>query len=608
MRYAIVLLAFFLTVPSLLANEKPAKPAPMIFVETQFPGASALVLADTVAEPIEKQLDGLEGVVQLASRCNNDGTYLLAISFKPGVNLDQAQVNVQDRVARALPMLPDLVKDGGITVKKKSPVLMIVNLSSPKDRYDTLYLSNYATIQLKDELTRLTGVAAVTLFGTRDYSMRAWLDPQKMAARKLSATDVIDAIRMQNVQVAAGAIGQPPIAKDFKFSITTQGRLKDAKEFEDIIIKNDPTGARVRLKDVGRVELGAQAVNGNVRHNGQASVALGIYPLPDSNAKQTSRAVEQRLAELRKRLPEGLKLDVVFDFAATPADYLLIDVELPPAASAERIDRTLSACDKLLRDVPGVQDLTTFTENPFDIVRNQPCILVRLAPADKRKMSRTEITRAIRAKLANVPDALLRLRHLARAGISRHGYPIDAAVTGPEADKVHALAQAFAGRLQKAKKLTDVWVSRESSPRPQLFIEIDRAKAANLDVAISDIIATMEARLGSVYVNQFNVFGRTWQLNVQLDGKPGGRVRDLKQIQVRNSKCDMVPIGSLVNVKAIDAPATIHRIDLRPAVQVSANPAADVSLLEARGFAASQFEKARKKLRLPADYRLTWLP
>src|SRR5947199_625153 len=234
---------------------------PTVEVSAVYPGANAQVVADTVAAPIEQQVNGVEGMMYMSSQCTNDGNYTLTVTFKPGSDLNIGQVLVQNRESLAEPILPDLVKRRGISVKKKSPnVLMIVNLVSKDSSRSSLYLSNYATIQIRDELARLPGVGDITYLGQRDYSMRLWLDPRKMANRGLSATDVTRAIEQQNAQVAAGQIGQPPVptGQVFQYTMSTLGRLADAEQFADIILKNDAGGRIVRLRDVARIELGAQ--------------------------------------------------------------------------------------------------------------------------------------------------------------------------------------------------------------------------------------------------------------------------------------------------------------------------------------------------------------
>ncbi len=312
----IVTLAGLVAVFALPVAQYPEITPPTVEVSASYPGANAKVVAATVAAPIEQQLNGVEGMMYMSSQCTNDGTYTLTITFQHGTDLNIAQVLVQNRVALAQPVLPELVKRLGVAVKKKSPsVLMIVNLFSPDGSRDSLYLSNHATIQLKDELSRLEGVGDISYLGQRDYSMRLWLDPARMASRGLSVGDVMRAIEQQNAQVAAGQIGQPPVSpgRAYQLTMSTMGRLVEAEEFAELIVKNDPSGRLVRLRDVANIELGAQAYNQTCTFDGRPSVALSIYQLPGSNALETARAVRERMAQLKERFPSGVDYTIVYD-------------------------------------------------------------------------------------------------------------------------------------------------------------------------------------------------------------------------------------------------------------------------------------------------------
>jgi multidrug efflux pump len=297
---------------------------PTVEVSAIYPGANAKTVSATVAAPIEQQVNGVEGMMYMSSQSTNDGNYALTITFKHGIDLNIAQVLVQNRVTLATPILPDIVKRRGVTVKKKSPnVLMIVNLYSPDGTKDSLYLSNYATIQLKDELARLPGVGDINYLGQRDYSMRVWLDPGKMEYRKLTAADVVKAIEQQNVQVAAGQIGQPPVPRGqvFQYTLSTLGRLADPEQFEEIILKTTPEGGIVRLRDVvtgngpGKpgIEMGAQGYDQTCTMDGKPSVALSVYQLPGSNALEVARLVRAKMAELKNRFPAGVHYSIVYD-------------------------------------------------------------------------------------------------------------------------------------------------------------------------------------------------------------------------------------------------------------------------------------------------------
>jgi multidrug efflux pump len=340
----VIVLAGAVAVFTLPVAQYPEVTPPTVQVTALYPGANALTVRDTVAAPIEEQVSGVEGMMYMFSTCTNDGAYTLTVTFKLGTDSDMAQVLVQNRVSLALPVIPALVQNEGINVRKMSPnTLMIVNLISPDGRYDELRLSNYATVNVKDELGRLPGVAGITYLGQRDYSLRAWLDADKMAAMGLSAMDVVTAIAQQNVQVAAGQIGQQPVPRgqQFQLTINTQGRLVEPEQFADIILKtssvstqtspNGSTGSTsqsatagmprttaqtvgvVRLRDVARVELGSQQYDQSCTLDGKPSVALSIYQLPGSNALDTAAGVYAKMKELKTRFPDGLDYEIVYD-------------------------------------------------------------------------------------------------------------------------------------------------------------------------------------------------------------------------------------------------------------------------------------------------------
>lgn len=312
----VITLAGGIAVFTLPIAQYPDIAPPTVEVSAYYPGANAQVVADTVAAPIEQQINGVENMLYMSSQCTNDGMYKLTITFRIGVDLNMAQVLVQNRESLAEPILPDLVKRRGVTVKKKSPsILMIVNLFSSDGTRENLYLSNYATIQLRDELARLEGVGDITYLGQRDYSMRVWLDPGKMSFRNLTSSDVTRAIEQQNSQVAAGQIGQPPVptGQVFQYTMSTLGRLTDADQFADMILKTDAEGRIVRLKDVARIELGAQGYDQSCTLDGKPSVALSIYQRPGSNALETARLVRLKMEELKGRFPTGLDYAIVYD-------------------------------------------------------------------------------------------------------------------------------------------------------------------------------------------------------------------------------------------------------------------------------------------------------
>jgi len=297
---------------------------PTVQVACSYPGANAKVVADSVAAPIEQQVNGVEHMLYMSSQCTNDGLYNLTVTFELGTDLNMAQVLVQNRVALATAQLPQQVQVQGVTVKKKSPsILLAVNLISPDGRYDDLYLSNYATIQIKDELLRIDGVGDISYLGERDYSLRMWLNPDKMAAMNLSTNDVVRAVQSQNVQAAVGQIGQQPMLPGqlYQLPMSTLGRLEDEEQFKNIILKtgegaegeSHSSNAIVRLRDVARVELGAQQYDQICHLDGQPSVGLAVFQLPGSNALDVAKKIKKKMEELKQNFPAGLEYKIVYD-------------------------------------------------------------------------------------------------------------------------------------------------------------------------------------------------------------------------------------------------------------------------------------------------------
>jgi multidrug efflux pump len=311
----VITLAGGLSIFTLPLAQFPRISPPTVSVSCAYPGASARDVAEAVAAPIEKEVNGVEGMMYMSSSCANDGSYSLTVTFHQHVDLNMAQVLVQNRVSLAIPKLPDVIKATGVTTRKRTPdILMGLALQSPHGRYNQLYLSNYALMKVKDELSRVPGVGDVFLFGQRDYSMRIWVDPMKLASRSLTAADVVAAIREQNEETASGIIGQQPVAdgQDLAITLDTLGRLKETREFEDIIIRSDSQGRVTRIKDVARVELGAKSEDVNCRLDRKATVFLAIFQLPDANALDTDARVRAKMNDLKRSFPEDLDWDVGF--------------------------------------------------------------------------------------------------------------------------------------------------------------------------------------------------------------------------------------------------------------------------------------------------------
>src|SRR3989441_10375263 len=297
-------------------SEYPEVVPPTVVVRAVYPGANPKTIAETVASPLEQTINGIENSLYMFSQSTADGVMTLTVTFKLGTDVDNAQVQVQNLVNQVLPKLPEEVRRLGVTTMKSSPDLtMVVHLFSPDGRYDDVYLRNYAVLQVRDELARIQGVGQITVFGSGDYSMRVWLDPNKVAARGLTASDVVAAIREQNVQVAAGTIGAQPSQKNvpFELTINAKGRLVTEEEFENIIVKTGTNGETILLKDVARVELGAAEYSLRSLLNNKTAAAIPIFQLPGSNAIELSNNVRAKMAELKKKFPDGVDYSVVYD-------------------------------------------------------------------------------------------------------------------------------------------------------------------------------------------------------------------------------------------------------------------------------------------------------
>ncbi len=312
----VIFAAGLISIPMLPIGEYPEVVPPSVVVRTVYPGANPKVIAETVATPLEEAINGVEDMMYIKSVAGSDGVLQLTVTFKPGTDPDEAAVRVQNRVAQAQARLPEDVRRQGVTTQKQSPVfLMVVHLVSKDGKYDSLYLRNYMRLHVKDEMARITGVGDAQAFGGGDYAMRIWLDPDKVAARGLTASDVLRSVREQNVQVSAGQLGAEPMpnGSDFLLPINAKGRLESAEEFGDIVLKSGSEGEIVRLSDVARIELAAGDYTLRARLNGMNAAALGIFQAPGANALDIRDAVVGKMAEIRKKLPPGVEITSVYD-------------------------------------------------------------------------------------------------------------------------------------------------------------------------------------------------------------------------------------------------------------------------------------------------------
>ncbi|MBA4031600.1 MAG: transporter [Planctomyces sp.] len=822
----VVTLAGAIAMVGLPIAQYPAVAPPTVQVDCNYPGASSLVVAQTIAAPIEQQVNGVENMLYMSSQSTSDGSYTLTVTFKPGVDLDLAQVLVQNRVALATPQLPDVVRATGVITKKRAPdILMTVSINSPTDRYDQLYISNYALLHLRDEIARLPGISEVLLFGQRDYSMRVWIDPEQLSTRGLTVNDVVAAVREQNFQVAAGSIGQPPHAGGVprQIPLAVVGRLNSEEAFENIIVRATEHDQIVRIRDIGRVELGARSQDINNRFDGKPTVGLAIFQLSDANALTTADIIKAKMEELAKDFPEGLAYEIGYDttpfiresidevfkalrdatilvaivvliflqgwrpaiiplvavpvaiigtFAAmavvgfsinnltlfglvlaigivvddaivvveavqhhiseglspreaairamdevagpviavglvlsavfipcafitgivgeffrqfaltiaistilsmlnsltlSPAlaaillqgkdakpdiltriinfllgwffawfdwafrsstnvytnvvgkllrvpalilvvyggllvltvwgfnqlprgfipsqdmGYMIASIQLPDSAAAGRTRDTVAKIEQIAMETPGVKNVNSIAGNSFILSSygsNFGSMFIILESFHDRRGNPKKSVDAIAASLRKnyaekIPEAMISVfpppavRGLGRAG----GFRL--MVEDREELGLFELQKATDDLIAKMNATGKVQggftVFKTNSP--QIFADIDRQACLQLGVPLPEAFGALQATMGSRYVNDFNRFGRTWQVVVQADSDFRNDIADLKKIKVRNNRGEMVPLAAVCTLKEVSNPLVISRYNMYPAATVNGNVA-----------------------------------
>ncbi len=829
---------------SLPVAQYPNVVPPTISVTTRYPGASARTVVDTVALPIEQQVNGVDGMIYMQSYGASDGSYSLTVTFRIGMDINFAQVLVQNRVSSALASLPQAVQAQGVTVQQKSTaVLMFVTLTSPDARYDSLFLANYATINLKDQLARLPGVGNVLVFGAGQYSMRVWLDPNRLQARSLTTQDVVDALKGQNQQVAAGQLGMPPSpdTQPFQFTLDVAGRLDEVAQFEDIVVKTASDGQMTRLRDVARVELGAQTYSQAFTLNGKPAAGIGIYQTLQANALTVAGEVKAQMAKAAKGFPQGLTYGVPFDtttfvrasidevyktlleagilvlivilfflqdwramlvpattvpvtiigafagmaalgftvnlstlFAIVLAIGIVVDDAIVVVeGAAHHIERGLPAkaaairaMDELFGPIIGITlvlmsvflpaafipGLTGKMFAQFALVIAATALLSAVNAATLKPTQcalwlrpaipperRNIVYRAFNAVYGRFENAYVALigRMVARSSlmcaiafllIAGAGYGLSRIPTGflPIEDQGYLLVTAQlpdGASLQRTKRVLDRvseiagkipgvdqviaisgvsaldnnsalanagvayvvlkdWSERGKgedlrslfqrfnrdlaaieearilafppppiqgignaggfalqlelrdgsfdlgklqgitnsvvkdaqtqsglqrvtssfrSTVPQLKVEVDRAKAETVQVSIDDVFSTLAAYLGSSYVDQFNKFGRTFQVYVQADSQFRLRPQDIELLPVRNKQGDMIPLGTMVKITPAVGPSLLSLYNLYPSSTVLGLPAAGFS----SGEAITLMEQIAGKA-LPAGSSFEW--
>ncbi|PAU62398.1 efflux RND transporter permease subunit [Pseudomonas indica] len=839
----VIVLAGLAAMRALPIAQYPQILPPQVSVTANYPGASSQVIAETVAAPLEQQINGVEGMIYQLSNSSSSGQMSLTVYFQVGTDPDQATIDVNNRVQAALAKLPEEVRRQGVKVQKKSSdILQVVTLYSPDNSRDPVYISNYALINVIDELKRLDGVGDASQFGSKDYSMRIWLRPDKLAQYDLTPTDVVNAIREQNSQFAAGSFGQQPMKEeqDFTYTVTTQGRFTDPKEFGSVILRTDETGASLLLRDVARIELGAQDYSLVTTLNGQQNAAFGIYLQPGANALDTAEAVRNTMERLSKRFPDGIAYKIPYDttkfvkvsieevvktffealvlvvlvvfiflqnwratlipvlaipvsligtfagmymlgfsinlltlfgmvlaigivvddaivvienvervmrtqrlsareasikameevtgpivaivlvlcavfipvgflgglagqmykqFAITIAvsvvisgivaltlspalcalllkmehkepaapfrwfnrafdrftagyaagvlfflkrsviglllfggmiaimvllfnrvpgslvpdedqGYVINAYFLPPAASLTRTDALTSDVTRQMMKHPAVQDVVTFAG--FDVLTfgqrsNAGVSFVPLKDWSERKTAELDarnLTREFMGMGAAQKDGVvLSFNPPPITGMSTTG-GFEAYIQDRSGGTTEALGekvQAFLAAAAKRPELAGVNTTFSANV-PQYYIDLDRTKARALGVPINDVFTAMQATFGSYYVNDFTLYGRTWQVSLQSESEFRRKPEDLSQVYVRSASGELVPLSTLVKVRRILGPDSYARFNVYPAAKILGGPAPGYS----SGQALAAMQEIADEV-LGENYSIGWI-
>jgi multidrug efflux pump subunit AcrB len=583
------ILLSLLLVPFAVGCAGSAPPAgadgPVIRVTASYPGANAKTVSDTVVAPIAEQINGVEGMVRLESESRNDGSCIITVRFKPKTDADMAQVLVQNRVSLALPVVPAICQKEGITVRKSSDRLPLwVAVTSPDGTHDTVLLATVAEKDVKDKLLRVVGVMNVRAIGASDSRMRVWLDPDKLAGRDLSAMDVVKAIEGQNLQVAAGEAGRPPVAKGQTFPLTIEslGRLGKPEEFGNIILNTGADGKVIRLKDVAKVEPAGKA-DGFATLNGKPAILLALEASDD----KTADAVRKALAKIE--LPKDVRVELVADLSEP--GFALVEMRLPDAASRVRTETAAAKAAKILRELPGAAHCIAFGGQDANMATLLVLPQVKGGP-----------------KLADVRKALSEVREgayrVTEVSAGARPFPVQLALTdtsGKGAAKLREWSEAVADRIRAEGTALDPGVEPGRTV-PGLSITIDPKKLKALGVPMSTVTDTLRVAIGDPYIQNLNDFGK-YQLIVPLSANPV-LPEDLKKLEVRNDQNQMVRVGTFADFAIVESPSTVLQVNRHNATRITAVPPPGKSVADSVARCIEIAEAEHKRLKLPDGFEV----